>query len=76
MAPLHQVGHLAGDGTGYVLDGLGVLGLDQTLETLVLGSVQVARELPGHSEKLILDHAIHVVIVDASDHQPVECKLV
>jgi hypothetical protein len=71
MTTLHQVRHLARDGPRYVLDGLGVLRLGQALEALVLGGVEVTREVTGHGEELVLDHAIHVVMVDALDHEPV-----
>lgn len=70
MTPFHQIGHLAGDGARYVLDGLGIVRIGQTLEALILGGVEVPGEFAGYGQELVLNHAILVVIVDTFYHKP------
>ncbi len=70
MTPFHQIGHLAGDGARYVLDGLGIVRIGQTLEALILGGVEVPGEFAGYGQELVLNHAILVVVVDTFYHGP------
>lgn len=69
MASLDIIRHGPRDGPRDGADGIGILFLDALLETLVLGRVEVGRELVGHGDELILHHTPLVVVVEARYHQ-------
>lgn len=52
------------------MNGLGILRLGESFETLVLGGVEVPSEFSSHCKKLILNHAVHIIVVDTLDHEP------